>query len=290
MPIKSQQATIAIVALSIMLAACGGSSSSSGDAIDPDTGGGGGNDDSDGFVVDPQPSVSGSYQYLGYVDIIVDDLDDRVNHDSNFFKMVSVADASVFKTIPPAPDQCRLRITDSIPTDAAAIGFPTQPFELVSAGETMSLSSLNSTYADVVFADSRFEIGPYPAPDELTLNLPGMEFPAFADVNVPPMVNASDFQSSTGNSITPASVITWTPAGSADNSIYMELYDFQEGKVVDLKCRMVDDGLFELPAAVKTALSNALGDYSLPRPKQVVKAVNVVTQGDALLVVSRRQF
>lgn len=198
MPEKSHNKAIAIVLLSILATACGGSSSNSSDTTIPENDGGNdgsdgsdggdggdGNDGSDGFIVDPQPSVSGSYRYFGYVDISLDSFEDRVNHDSNFFKMVSVADAKMFKTIPPPPDQCRLRITDSIPTDAAAIGFPTQPFELVSAGETMTLSSASNTYADVVFTGSRFEIGPYPAPDELTLDLPGMEFPAFANVNIP---------------------------------------------------------------------------------------------------------
>lgn len=283
MIIKSHTTSIAIALLSAMLAACGGSSSSSGDETNP------GDNEGDGFVVDPASSFSGSYQYFGYVDITNDSFQDRVNHDSNFFRMVSAATTQTFKTVPPPADQCRLRITDSIPTDSAAIGFPSEPFELVSAGETLSLSSSGSTYADVSFSTSRFEIGPYPAPDELTLDLAGMEFPAFANVSIPPTASASNFQSSTGNSITPASVITWTPAGAADNSIYMEVVDFQNGLVVDLECRMIDDGSFELPDDVKTALSNALGDYTLDRPMQVVKAMNVVTQGDALLVVSRLQ-
>lgn len=270
--------------LASMLTACGGSSSGgsgpTGPTV-PDT----------GFVVVGQPAVSGTFKYFGYVDIDIDGASQQVDRDTNFFAMTEPQNTNVFLTIPPATNQCVLRITPSIPTDSAAIGFPTETFTLANAGETMTLTGPDGTYVSTAFSDDRLDFAPFPAPDDLTLDLSGMEFPAFSNVDVPPLILPTNFQLSTGNELRVGTEFTWDEAGSQDGTLHLIVNAFStNSQFVTLKCRMNDTGSYTLPANVEDALVNSLGaDFALTGTEIDKKAVNIVTQGDALLVVTRKR-
>ena len=269
-----------------LLTSCGGSSGGSGSEPGPTAPPA----PDDGFLVVGQPSVSGTFKYFGYVDLIVDSPVQQIDRDTNFFEMTEPQSTNAFLTIPPAVNQCRLRITDSIPSDSAAIGFPTETFTLASAGETMTLTGPDGTYATAAFTDDRLDFAPFPAPDELTLDLPGMAFPAFSNVSIPPLILPTNFQLSTGDELRVGTEFTWDVANSVDNTLHLSMATIAaNSQFVTLNCRMNDTGTYRLPTTVENALVSALGsDFALTGAAIDEKAVNIVTQGDALLVVSRR--
>ncbi|MFK7855447.1 MAG: hypothetical protein AB8B79_15095 [Granulosicoccus sp.] len=277
----------------LVLTGCGGSSNS-GTTEGGSTGGGtggGGSSDLDLRITNPTTELAGSFRYYAYFDLDSDDLLERVNYEANFLEMVDVQAASVFENgVPPAIDSCNMRVTDTIPSDVGLIGFPDAQFNLVSAGESFTLTGDSGTYATIVRSESRFDIAPHPIPEPLTLDIPGDVFPAVADLAVPNVV-AIEGLSPSGNSSTVDrnTVFTWTPSGIAGNSVYISTFDFPAtGRVVDLLCRMADDGEFQLPDDIVTALTDTVGtDFTLTGVSQLTRAFNVVVQGDTLVVVTK---
>lgn len=277
---------LAIITVCVcFLGACGGSSDSAPSATSTP-------DDSNTRypTVLPTIDLTGTFKYFGYIDIEDDRVEDRVNRDSNYLEMVDAQDASIFiNSVPPAMDSCKLRISPSIPTDVGVIGFPRAQFNLVSAGGTFTLTSDAGIYATVNYTDSRFKIAPYPTPDNLTLDIPGQVFPAFNGITVPTVIRVKNFEPRYKQPLTADTPITWDSTGISGHSIYLKVFDFfASDKVVDLYCRMADDGSFALPAEIVTALNSSLGaGFELDGAKQDVVSMNVIVQGDAFLVVSK---
>lgn len=266
-----------------ILAGCGGSSSSD-PVIDP-TGG-----NPDGSSVTPTIDLTGSFKYFGYFDLTDDILLDRINYDANYLELTQAQDASIFvNSVPPAVDNCKLDITATIGTDVGVIGFPDAQFTLVSAGENFTLTSDAGTYATVGYSDSRFEIAPYPAPANLVLDIPGDVFPAFSDVTIPEVVRVANFSPGRNEVLRADTTVTWDPTGISGNTIYLSVFDiFASDKVVNLFCRMADDGEFNLPANVQAVLTSSLGaGAELDGAKQDLRSMSTIVQGDTLLVVSK---
>lgn len=274
-----------LLLLLTMLVSCGGGG-----------GGGAAGGGSEGLSVESVPDLTGTFRYLGYIDLIDDSVEDKVNRDANFFEFVDLLDGSEFgSSVPMVEDSCSARVLNAIPTNPGTINFPEVPFNLVGAGETFTLTSSAGTYAVVTFSDSRFDIAPYPSPDDLTLDLAAGTFPGFSSILVPAIPEITNFQP---QDITAETVFTWTPVGASSGSIYMTLIEFAstgniadplDSRYVEIHCRMKNDGEFPLPQEVTSILSQGLGnDFILTNAERVLKANNVVIQGDAVLVVSRR--
>lgn len=264
------------------LTGCGGSSSSTPITVGPGDG---------STTVLPTIDLTGTFKYYGYVDITDDTVENRVNRGTNFLEMVVAQDAALFiNSVPPAIDSCKLRITPTLPTDVGTIGFPDAQFTFVSAGDSFTLTSDAGTYATVSYADSRFDIAPYPVPENLTLDIPGQVFPAFSGITIPMAVSVQNFNPGRNQTLSAETTITWDTTGISDHSIYLEVFDlFASDKVVRLYCRMADDGSFTLPANIVSALNSSLGvGFELEEAKQDVVSVSVITQDDALLVVAKR--
>lgn len=298
--------TVLTVLVTAMLTSCGGGS---GDGSDDNTASetqtedeiessGPSEPDSEGDtlvesgngVVEPAIELTGSFQFLGFVEIIQDDLLDRVNRDVNFLQMTELQTASVFSNSVPMPvDSCKLRITTAIPTDVGVIGFPDASFSLVSAGETLTLSSATGTYATINLDESRFDFAPYPVPDSLVLDIPGDVFPAFTEVAVPPVQTVQNFSPVRNEELTAETLISWTPTGIDDHTINIGLFDFPASdQVVDLRCHVQDDGEFTLPAEVIATLNDSLGvGFTLEGLEQNRRSDQLYINGDALLVVSK---
>ncbi|MFK7993064.1 MAG: hypothetical protein AB8B87_02940 [Granulosicoccus sp.] len=244
-------------------------------------------------ISNPTPELAGSFKYFGYFDLKSDDLEDSVDYEANFLEMVETQPADVFaNSVPPAVDSCNLSITPTILTEAGVIGFPEAQFQLVSAGDTLTLTSNEGTYADIDRSASRFDIAPYPIPEPLTLDIPGDVFPAITGAAVPDVIVVEGLSPSGNSSIVNKdTVFTWTPSGVDGNSVYISTFDFpQTGKVVGLTCRMADDGEFSLPADISSALQQSLGEnFNLSGTRQFTWGFNVVVQGDTLLVLSKER-
>lgn len=244
-------------------------------------------------VTNPVDISGGPFTYFAYFDLISDDLEDRVNYGANFLKMVEAQNADVFAlSVPPAIDKCNLRITEAIPTDASVIGFPEAQFNLVSAGDAFTLNGAGGVYTSIVRADPRFEVAPYPIPDALTLDIPGDEFPMLTGLVVPDIPQITGLTPSSNDDFGASTPITWTPSGVAGNSVYVNVFDFpQTDRVVQLRCRMADDGAFALSdnPDIVTALNASLGEgFTLKGLTLERRAFTVVSQGDTLIVVGKQ--
>ena len=272
----------ASVVLFALATACGGGSSGDGDSQGR----------LDRRITNPVQNLGGPFEYFGYFDLISDDLEDRVNYDANFLKLVDSQPASVFaRSVPPAIDKCNLRVTERIPTDASVIGFPEAQFNLVGAGDTFTLAGDGGIYATIVRAESRFEVGTYPIPEPLTLDIPGDEFPMLTGITVPNTPQVTNFSPTSRQELGANTPITWTPSGVADHSVYMHVFDVpQSNRVVDLRCRMADDGSFALsenPEIVET-LNATLGDgFVLTGLTLERRAFTVSAEGNTLFVVGK---
>jgi hypothetical protein len=287
---KTVEWTVLLTALA--MAGCGGGGDGGGTDTGIGQGGGGqGGDPAGGAVtIEAVTNLTGSFQYLGFVELIQDNLLDRIDRDSNFLQMTSAQDAAVFRnSVPMAVDTCKLRITPTIPSDATTIGFPEATFNLVSAGESLTLTGDAGTYATINLSEDRFDVATHPAPTPLTLDVPGDEFPAFADVSVPDVEVVQDFRPANSEALQADTTISWTPTGLTDHTINLALFDFPAtDRVVDLRCHVADDGEFLLPADVIAALNNSLGSgWSLDGMEQDRRSDSLVINGDALLVISR---
>jgi hypothetical protein len=142
----------------------------------------------------------------------------------------------------------------------------------------------------VSYADSRFEIAPYPVPENLTQKIPGQVFPAISGISIPMAVSVQNFNLGRNKTLSAETTITWDTAGISDHSIYLEVFDlFASDKEVHLYVLMADDGSFTLPANIVSALNSSLGaGFELEGAKQDVVSVNVITQDEAVLVVAER--
>ncbi|MBL4634281.1 MAG: hypothetical protein JKY56_10425 [Kofleriaceae bacterium] len=245
-------------------------------------------------VTNPVQNLGGPFEYYAYFDLISDDLEDQVNYDANFLQMVDSQPASVFAlSVPPAIDKCNLRITETIPTDASVIGFPKAQFNLVSAGDTFTLNGESGVYTSIVRSESRFEIGPYPIPEPLTLDIPGDEFPMIKGIPVPNVPQITNFMPIARADVGANTPITWTPSGVAGNSVYVHIFDFpRSDRVVDLRCRMADDGSFALSdnPDIVDALNAALGDgFTLTGLTLKRRAFTVRAEGSTLIVVGKER-
>ncbi|MEE9491902.1 MAG: hypothetical protein V3W04_00790 [Gammaproteobacteria bacterium] len=276
-----------LLLLSMLITACGGgsggSSSSAGGAED--------------LTVLPVADLSGTFSYLGYIDLTDDSVENRVNIDSNFFGFIDLQAASTFASaVPIIEDSCSARVRDTIPTNPGTIGFPEVPFNLL-VNASMTLTSPAGTYANVLLDSSsgiQFNIAPYPLPDELILDLAGGTFPAFSSVTVPAIPEIENFLPQT---ITAGIVFTWNPLDTNTGSIYMDFVSFAAptvadpliGKYVEIYCRMENDGEFALPQAVEDILNEGLGSgFSLSDVKRARRATNAIVQGDAVFILTRQ--
>jgi len=271
-----------------LLFGCGGGSETTSDTSNAGSDGGSSGGETN---IAATTNLNGSYQYLGFVEIIQDNLLDRVNRDTNFLRMTSPQSANVFSnSVPMAVDTCSLKITPTIPTDVGVIGFPDAAFILVSAGESVTLTSDSGTYATLDLMADRFEVATYPVPSPLTLDIPGEVFPAFSNVAMPDVVAVQNFQPGNNDPLEANTEITWIPTGLVNHHINLAVFDFPASdKVVDLRCSMADDGLFTLPANIVDALNSSLGSgFALDGAAQDLRTDALFIEGDALLVATRR--
>ena len=278
-------ASALISALFATLTSCGGGGDQSSGAIFES-----GEPGSAAVFVEAIPDLTGSFDFIGFVEIIQDNLENRVNRDANFLQLNESQDASVFRnSVPMVVDSCKLSVTPTFPTNAGVIGFPEAGFSLVSAGESVTLSSDAGTYATVILSESRFDIAPHPVPVPLTLDIPGAQFPAFVDIPVPIVAAVQNLQPGNNETLQADSVISWTPTGLTNHAINLVAFDIvATDKVVDLRCLVVDDGEFRLPVEIVDGLISSLGaGFALSGLQQETRTDSLVVSGNALLVVSK---
>ena len=306
--------------LSLAVVACGGSSSGTsdsetdagGDTAGGDTGGDtagtatAGNTDGDmgndtsgdtGNNTGGDSSgdtISGNVQFLGFVSIDEDVSANEVNATGSFIRYTSAIAGNLFEPVyTPQLDSCTVQTIDASNsnTDFPDINANVVP-EIVSAGEVIPLTSSAGSYIQLsresvfgfLFYSPEPDTVPGPIPSQLTLDIPGDVFPAFANVNMPvvqPLITSSPTQ---GQPITPTTSFTWTAGSNSDAYIAISATTIDAtGASTVVECEATDDGEFSFPAQTQTEMgasfTSTIADY-------VREVSTFQQQGNALLVLT----
>ena len=196
----------------------------------------------------------------------------------------------------PSSDTCQVSTTDfgdfTIPT---LDGAPVDVMSL-SAGEVLTVSSPAGTYVELqrdegfgfIFYGVDTEL-PTPIPSELTVDIPGDEFPAFSNVAIPdvaPLTGVSPgFEQQT---LTADTVFTWDAGNNENARIDITLVDTSalldpSQELVSVSCLAIDDGSFQIPAqtAAQLPAGFSAGNSGLTRT-----AFSVLQNDNSLLIVT----
>ena len=177
---------------------------------------------------------------------------------------------------------------------------------LISAGETLSISTPTGSWPDLISSESTLNNSPsvyYHTPSgfstlgELpqgsTLSIPGDEFPAFNSVSIPHVERLTDVEllNISEGRITAESQIFWRRQNNSTSSSFAEIslrakFEGANPNIeldISLICVVSDDGEFRFPDNAKALLSNysfTKNDMSLTR-----FGVESAVQGDALVLI-----
>ena len=158
----------------------------------------------------------------------------------------------------------------------------------ISAGETITVSSAAGTYATIVamtIPDLGIVYGTQdelatPLPQNLIIDIPGDEFPAFANVSVP---NAPPLDISPGSddTITADTEFQWTPSSVAFSTVAIEATYTSANASVDILCVARDDGSFSYPTDIRDMIGSAQASFVI----LLRSTFDIVDSGDSRLII-----
>ena len=195
----------------------------------------------------------------------------------------------------PTADTCQVSTTDfgdfTIPTlDGAPVDVTS-----LSAGEVLTVSSPAGTYVELqrdegfgfIFYDVDTDL-PTPIPTELTVDIPGDEFPAFSNVAIPNVAPLTGVSPGFGQTLTADTVFTWDAGNNENARIDITLVDTSalldpSQELVSVSCLAIDDGSFQIPAqtAAQLPAGFSAGNSGLTRT-----AFSVLQNDNSLLIVT----
>ena len=124
-------------------------------------------------------------------------------------------------------------------------------------------------------------------PDGLVVDVPGAEFPAFANAAVPDVERLSITSPGVDEPLDADTVVRWEPAPSGE--VTVEWGAYYDDVSAFASCTPVDDGSHSLPAAAADYLDAALEGRVFPQEVIVTReARSTVEREDAVLIVYRR--
>jgi len=171
----------------------------------------------------------------------------------------------------PSTDVCEVSLVDN-ESDSAVPDFNVfeQELTLISGGENVILTSDAGTYATLnrVDGESPFYrtdvtlIGD--VPPNLSLDIPGDEFPAFSNVEIGDVTDYRVLSPVEGQTVTPDTEFSWI-ANNVPRSV-IEIYVGGTGvnnESIAIGCTVVDDGSFNFPASIRAAMgTNFTADWT----------------------------
>lgn len=193
----------------------------------------------------------------------------------------------------PTSDVCEVEenvgFFDDLEDDITGIDFT--EFVTISAGETITFTSPAGTYT-TLNRESAFGFSGYaleldannPVPANLTVDIPGDEFPAFSNVAVPAAAPLTGLNISTGNQVNAGSTITWDAGSNPGSTMSISLssaFDINNTTMTHVDCFVVDDGSFTFPAATQSQMGGLLFDHTITRDN-----FTIIQNGNTVLVVS----
>ena len=205
-----------------------------------------------------------------------------------------------------APDTCEVSTIDlddleSEDNDFAIPGF----FEGIgnvaslSAGEVLTLTSTVGSVGELVQMEVDGSVVyefdddfPVSLPEVLTIDIPGDQFPAFANVTLPALSPLVLNSPAAGQAITPTTQFDWQPSGESDAVISISATTFFLGSaglssISSVVCTVTDDGSFSFPSATQVELGDEFSSVTYGVTRDVF---SVVEQGSAILIVNGSAF
>lgn len=164
----------------------------------------------------------------------------------------------------------------------------------ISAGDVITLTSPAGSYAELVKSEVNGFILygvagngslPGPVPSGTVLDIPGDVFPAFPNVAVPDVAELTNVASSTGNTLTANSTVTWDAASGVGTYMNLSAAYTPSGSDTSTSvfCTVVDDGSFSFPADIAAQMG---GDFMALNFNLSRSGSTFVQSGNAQLTVS----
>ena len=286
-----------ILLLALTLGACGG--------------GGGGDSDAPSDEVDPAPGDAGG-EAVQIGDIVrygsatlSDDAGLFSEVVAGFFSLSEGVSADAFQSVlTPGTTDCRVESDDAIGFEDISMGFIPSPrgvtLEPIDAGDVLVLTNGNTAWASLqarqaggfLFYDLDTTLTPPSGavPEDLTLDIPGGEFPAFEAAAVPNVLPLSGFSYVGNANITRDTRFTWDASGDSNAKVRLLAttaggFFLEDG--VSVSCVVPDTGEFSFPSDTRAALGAGF-EGGAPVVSRIASAS--VQQDDALLIIIRESF
>jgi len=187
----------------------------------------------------------------------------------------------------PNADVCEV-FTDNTPDNESSIESRSRA---ISAGEVLTLTSPVGTFSELVREISDDSIS-YSAPQgfisaglpsSLAIDIPGDEFPAFANVSIPVVQPLSVISPAAGQAVNTGTTFSWVAGNNPNAYIEIMAAGATNGVFTTVSCTVRDDGSFTFSAATANELG---GNFSAQFPSITREAQATAVNGTALLVVS----
>lgn len=181
------------------------------------------------------------------------------------------------------------------------VPLPDVDFDFVDAGESLDVDAEGQAEAYATLQRMQIELGgttvigyappeddlplASPLPGDLTLTVPGAEFPAFTDAAFPDVDDfalTSPTDPGAAGSVDVDTTFEWTPgSGAADTVVLIEVSSSDLTESVS--CIAADDGSFSFPTETSAELGN---DFSGRVTSAARQGIATHVQGDAALILS----
>ena len=245
-------------------------------------------------------SVQGNVQLLGFIDIDDDSVSQTSDIGGGFLRFSSAINAATIQDglADEIIDQCDVSVTTFEGSDDLLDDLDFDiPFETVSAGETITLSSGSGTYGELQRAllfgfttyNSQDELT-YPAPSPLTIDIPGDVFPAFSNVSVQAPPPISGFNIGAIDTVNAGTAFSWDASDIQNSTISLSFsqFDFSALEFVSIDCLLADDGAFSFSPSTVAEINDSLGaGWNVTGAGISRETLVVQQQGSAVLAVTR---
>jgi len=168
-------------------------------------------------------------------------------------------------------DTCSVTAID-IENDLTLSDFLQDTFELISAGESITLTSEAGTYGSLgiqqisnedVFYFSLSDL-PFPSPESLVFSIPGDEFLAnTAQATSPEAIEG--FSIAIDTTIQESETLSWIASSNNDTLLSLSFIDANPIPLFTAECVLVDDGEFILPASLHIDAAAITGESPIIR-------------------------
>ena len=289
------------------LAACGsdsGDDGASGDVADDTSTGGvpvvGDDAADDGDVAAPPPGDVARYGVLN----LGDDGAEASELVAGFFELpTSVSSAAFGEALDPAVAECSVVPVGgngglAFPSGGfvpAPAGVPAGEIRSVGAGETLTLTSGEGTWAElqpagavggVAFYDPTAMLPSGPVPEGLVLDVPGGEFPAFS-ATLPDVAPLVGFGDDSDGAIDADTRFTWEAGDDPDAKVRLSTasnFFADPATAVGVSCTVPDTGEFAFDDGARAALGDGFAGDPVAASRI---SIDAVSQDDALLILVR---